>query len=271
VIVVAGLFHKHQLLQASFARSVMDSSAATETEAEFVRRATEAMSSAKASVQTSNPIAVVTPLEPFESLCDLAAPVYASLKDSDAQTIITVSPALTGTFRRMTIPTGDVYRGSTCEMSLDDVIRNELCDEDDDIFADDRGHQPAPVGDHLPFLKALYPEGTLVPIVMGEETLDFCRELSTALAEVMFNKRVMLVATIGAPEGDSDALNVFRDALSRGDIESLQRLHVNKGIQLNGFGALIVVLQAAAERRARDVEILSSSDSAICAIVSRGS
>lgn len=238
---------------------------------ELISHADEAMSSGSISVRSSNPTALLMPLASFEKLCSVAAPAYAALRTSDAQTVITVSPSIDGSFRRITIPTGDVYRGLACELRLDDNIRNELCDEDDDIYADDRGHHPAPAADHLPFLASLFPAGTIVPVVMGEETLEFCHELAAALAEVMFNNRVVLIATVGVPEGEPAALTAFHDALNQGDVERLQHLQVSGDIRLTGFGALLTVLRASAERRAKTVEVLSNGDQAVCAIVSRSS
>src|SRR5690606_37435929 len=70
----------------------------------------------------------------------VAAEAYRLLEGSDVDTAVLVAPSHEGAFGRLSICRADRYRTPLGEVPVNDTFRNELCDEDDDIFLDDRGH-----------------------------------------------------------------------------------------------------------------------------------
>jgi AmmeMemoRadiSam system protein B len=92
----------------------------------------------------------------------LAADVYRSLPSADIDTVLSVAANSGDAFKRITVCSLDAYQTPLGEVNVDDKIRNELCDEDDDIFLDDRGHFLHHGLDiNLPFLQKALQCGTV--------------------------------------------------------------------------------------------------------------
>jgi hypothetical protein len=138
-------------------------------------------------------------------------------------------------------------------------LRNELCDEDDDIFLDNRGHfHTEGVDVQLPFLQSvLGAEFDIVPIVMGDESPEFCRELGHAIGEVMFNRRVLVVASANIVEAAESGLEIFVERFEAGDIPRLMTLMNSETVRVEGKGPIIVALLAAVQNRANYFKILN--------------
>jgi AmmeMemoRadiSam system protein B len=173
--------------------------------------------------------------------------------------VLAVAPSHEGAFGRLAVAKADVYHTPLGEVAIDDNVRNELCDEDDDIFLDDRGHYHVEgVAAMLPFLQvALDGPFSVVPIVMGDESPAFCRELGGAIGEVMYGKRALLVASadvVGAEEG---AVDRFTRAFEAFDTAELLHILGSEALAVEGSGAVIVAALAARHRGATQARVLS--------------
>lgn len=223
-------------------------------------------------------VAAIVPDANLLSGGTVAADVYKVLEGRRYDTVIVVSPSHTGPFGRISICTVDRYRTPLGELRVNDPVRNELCDEDDDIFLDNEGHfHNEGVDVQLPFLQTvLESDFDVVPIVMGDESPDFCRELGHAIGEVMYSRRALLVATANIRGGDRENLESFRDLLESGDVFRLTA-HLNSDkVRVEGKGPLIVALIAAQHRKSNRVHIVElepprdDEPGYVGAVISRG-
>lgn len=179
-------------------------------------------------------------------------------RTADFDTAIVVAPSLDEAFDRIAIARANTYRTPLGSVPVDDRLRNELCDEDDDIFLDDRGHYTAGgVDAQLPFLQEIFGERlSVVPIVMGRETPAFCHELGSAVGEVMYGRRAVLVACADLLAFEEGALERFTEALEAFDTSALMHLLGSERVHVRGMGAVIVAAIAAQRRRANRARIL---------------
>ena len=192
---------------------------------------------------------------------DVAAEVYRTLQGQRFDTVILIAPSHSGEFRRIHICSLDTYRTPVGDLVVNDKVRNELCDEDDDIFLDDRGHfHVEGVDVQLPFLQTVLEGFDIVPIVMGEESPEFCRELGTAVGEVMYNRRTLLVACCDVLAGDAEGLDQLQTHLENADVSRLMTLLNSETVRVEGKGALLVALIAAFHRNASHVHVLRRED-----------
>ncbi|GIV60810.1 MAG: hypothetical protein KatS3mg043_1899 [Rhodothermaceae bacterium] len=181
----------------------------------------------------------------------IAATVYKTLENRRYDTVILVAPSHTGPFRRMTICRVDTYQTPLGALRVNDKVRNELCDEEDDIFLDDTGHFHVDGIDvQLPFLQLMLPAFDIVPVVMGEETPEMCRELGYAIGEVSYNQRTLVVACANVLAAAPEALNRFEEALRALDVSRLMQLLNSEQVLMQGKGAVLVAVLAALHRRA---------------------
>ncbi len=188
-----------------------------------------------------------------------AAAAYALLKGRDFDTVLLISPSHSGSFGRLSICQTDVYHTPLGGIPIDDHLRNELCDEDDDIFLDDTGHYHTEGADvQLPFLQqTLAGEFSAVPIVMGEESPAFCRELGHAVGEVMYGKQAVVIGSCDLLGGDDASLARLREAIEGFDESELMHLLGSEAVTVEGMGALITTMIAAAHRGATHARVLA--------------
>lgn len=221
-------------------------------------------------------LAVIVPDDNFLSSGVIAADVFKSLKGKAYDTVITISPSHTGPFRRMTICSLDTYHTPLGVLPINQSVCHELCDEDDDIFLDDTGHfHPHGIDVQLPFLQSVLHPFDLVPIVMGEETPEFCRELGLAVGEVMFNRKTLVVASVNILSATEKGLAQLNTLFEARDVPRLISLLNSSEINMQGKGPLLVALIASLHRRAKHLSILKmqapghQKDGYLSAILSR--
>ncbi|OZC01833.1 AmmeMemoRadiSam system protein B [Rubricoccus marinus] len=191
-----------------------------------------------------------------------AAAAYAYAKGRSMESVILVSPSHTGDFGRLSICQADTYTTPLGPVAIDDRLRHELCDEDDDIFVDDTGHYHTEGADvQLPFLqRVLEGDFKAVPIVMGEESPAFCRELGHAVGEVLYGHRSLLVGSSDVVGAEDGALDALRDAIETFNTSELMHLLGSEKVKVEGMGSLIVTLLAAQARGANKATILALSE-----------
>jgi hypothetical protein len=187
-----------------------------------------------------------------------AAEAFKLVEGETFDVVLAVAPSHEGAFGRLAVARADAYRTPLGDVPVDDALRNELCDEDDDIYLDDRGHYHAEgVASMLPFLQvALDGPFRVVPIVMGDESSVFCRELGAALGEVMYGKRALLVASADVLGADADALERFTAAFEAFDDAELLHLLGSETLRVEGSGTVIVAALAARHRGATRARVL---------------
>ena len=203
-------------------------------------------------------VAVIVPDTNLLTGGEVAAEVYKLLEGNQYDSVILVSPSHTGNFSRISICSVDEYHTPLGNLAVNDRLRNELCDEDDDIFLDDSGHfHIEGIDVQLPFLQTVLSSAfDIVPIVMGQESPEFCRELGQAIGEVMFSRRVLVVASVNVLKASDEALDSFRTSLEERNLSRLMSLTNSDMVQLEGRGPVLVALIAALHNRVSSVQVL---------------
>lgn len=206
-------------------------------------------------------------------LCALIVP-HADHTDGGALTARVMKAALGGSYRsvivmasgedevagRIHVSRRETYPSAVGAIPVDLRSVDELCDEDDDIYADDRGHfLDEGIGVQLPFLREVLGDFGVVPVIMGDESPDICRELGAAVGEVMYNQPTLLVACVDVLSGDAEALDSFRSMLEAGDLDGMMRCLNSERVRLDGAGPLMAAVIAGQLRHARDVTVLELS------------
>jgi MEMO1 family protein len=203
-------------------------------------------------------VALIVPDSNHLALGPVSAQAYRLLEGLDVKTVLLVGPSHSGEFGRLTICSANHYHSPLGDVSVNDRLRNELCDADDDIFIDDTGHyhtEGAYV--QLPFLQHLLGDDfDIVPIVMGEESPALCRELGMAVGEIMYGHRAIIVGCADLLEIEGDALERFQEALENFNTSELMHLLGSEQLRVEGMGAVITTVLAAQQRGANRARIL---------------
>ncbi len=188
----------------------------------------------------------------------VAADVFKTIAGKAYDTVVIVSSSHTGPFKRMTICNLDSYRTPLGDVPINEKVCHELCDEDDDIYLDDQGHfHNKGIDVQLPFLQTALDNFDIVPIVMGEESPEFCRELGAAIGEIMFNRRTLVVASVDVVSSTREELEKFQQLFESNNTRDLIPMLNRQDMTLQGRGPLIVAMLAAQHRNARRFQVLS--------------
>ena len=222
------------------------------TQPAFLRRQIEHLfAEAQAPAVTGQVVGLVVPAANQLSAGQIAAQVYKALAGAEFDVVVLIEAGRAGRLQRLSICSISEYHTPIGPIPVSDSVRNELCDEDDDIYVDDTGHfQHEGVDVQLPFLQHLLGKFSIVPIVMGSETPELYFELGNAIGEVMYGRRALVVACVdfeGASESDMARFVQGFEAL---DISLLGSLVNSQKVHFHGQGALMAAVVAAGIRRA---------------------
>ncbi len=203
--------------------------------------------------------ALLVPARPVGEAEPVVGAAYRAVEGEPYENIVLVASSAVGAFQRISITEDEVYETPLGAIPIDDVLRNELCDEDDDIFLSRQGHEHNfGIEAQLPFLQcALSHPFSLVPIVMGWETWDFCRELGSALGEVLSVRNALLIAPVEIQSATPEALQELVRLLEGMEPERLSAfLHAQK-VGIQGVGPVLVSYLAALELGANQARVLA--------------
>ena len=118
----------------------------------------------------------------------------------------------------------------------------------------------------LPFLQHMLDEFTLVPVMMGDQSLAACRSLSAALAKVLEDGEALLVASSDLAHLHDYQQVVAHDRVVQKfvndfDPEGLAQSLAKDDAQACGGGPIVTVMLAAKQRGADTAEVLKYMNS----------
>ena len=213
----------------------------------------------------------------------VAAFGYHLLKDKPIERVVVISPSHVIAFQGSAVYDGDAYRTPLGTISVDKEFCRRLVDQDLTINLSDLGHETQRSGrmEHalevqLPFLQRALDDFLLVPIVMGEQDYETCRELGIALAKLIQDKKTIIVASSDLSHFHSYDEAVHLDkkiihAVSEWDHINLSR-NLNRRIwEACGGGPIVATMIAAEELGANQARIIKYANSGDVAIGDKNS
>ena len=224
---------------------------------ELLRDVREYTSPAKTSVGTGRIAAIgcVAPHAGYIYSGGVAGAVYSRL-DIPAHCVI-LCPNHTGKGRPLAIMAKTTWQTPLGEVAADEDLGARLLGRFPALQEDSAAHR----GEHaievqLPFLQALRPQLSIVPIAVSTSDFDVLRGLGEALAEVIGaleedrQEKVLIIASSDMNHYESDAVTRVKDqkAIERVlamDARGLWEVVLNENISMCGFGPTIVMLTAA--------------------------
>lgn len=118
----------------------------------------------------------------------------------------------------------------------------------------------------LPFLQVTLKDFLLTPIVMGDQSFDYCRRLAEAIAEICANKGVLLVASTDLshfhPYGEARRKDqMVLDRVAAYDIEGLAKAFAGGECEACGGGPILAAMLAARTLGANEAQVLHYANS----------
>ena len=197
----------------------------------------------------------------------VAAHAYQLLRDRRFDVVVLVGPSHYVAFNGVALYPGSGFETPFGVARIDDVCAAELMKATPIV----REHAAAHAREHslemqLPFVQRLAPGATIVPLVMGYQTEETARALGDALADVLYRRDALVVASTDLShyhDAETAAAldRVVTDCVSRFDPDALQRALVAQPEHACGGGPTVAVMRAARLLGARDSVVLRYADS----------
>ena len=197
----------------------------------------------------------------------VAGAVYARL-DLPSRYII-LCPNHTGMGKPLAIMTKGAWDTPLGQARVDEEMAEELLHSSKLISDDSDAHRAEHALEvQLPFLQAIQPRFTFVPITVGIGSYDPLRALGEAMASVIVKQkeRVMIVASSDMNHYESDAITRVKDHKAIDQILALDArglfdVIVNEDISMCGYGPTVAMLTAAKMLGATSAELVKYATS----------
>lgn len=194
----------------------------------------------------------------------VAACAYKHLKGKSYPTVVIVSPIHRHYGGRYLVTSNQYYETPFGMVEVDAELVSKLGGEIELNFVDQDAEHSLEI--QLPFLQHMLGEFTLLPVMMGDQGLGACRELSAVLTKVLGEKEALLVAS-----SDLAHLHDYEEVVAHDrfvqrfvndfDPEGLASSLAKNEAQACGGGPIVTVMLTARELGADSAKVLKYMNS----------
>ena len=185
------------------------------------------------------------------------AQAYKLIEGTSYDTVVLIAPGLPESAQRISIPDISSYQTPLGTIPIDEELREELCDESDDIFLNNELlYLTTGIDAQLAFLQSVIGTFKLVPILIGQDNFELGKELGSTLAEVLSHHRTLIVATAEIQQATSEQFKDLKEGLEHFDLGRIIRLIHRTDFILQGESGLMATLLATTQRGAQHARLL---------------
>lgn len=230
------------------------------------------LDNARVTPVTGRPLLLVEPHAGYVYSGSVAAHGYRLIAGHDIRTAIVISPSHVEYFDHIAVYDGDAYETPLGRVAVNRDVVDAIARSHPLIRRSDHGHvRQRTRGEHalevqLPFLQAVGPDCTIVPIVMGDQRWDRCVALGEALAPHLATPGTLIVASSDLSHFHPyDVARVkdahFLDKLAALDARVLYDAVESRSCEACGAGPVIAGLIAASTLGPLTFRLLSAANS----------
>jgi AmmeMemoRadiSam system protein B len=207
---------------------------------------------------------LVSPHAGYSYSGGVAAHAYKQLEAREYPTVVVVSPVHQPYSGRYLATRKSYYETPFGLVPVDTELLGQLGKEIGLTLLDQDGEHSLEI--QLPFLQHMLGEFALLPVMMGDQSLSACQQLSAALVKVLAGKDALLVASSDLAHLHDYQQVVEHDRVVQKfvndfDPEGLAQSLAREEAQACGGGPIVTVMLAARERGADRAEVLKYMNS----------
>ncbi len=213
------------------------------------------------------PTALIVPHAGYRYSGQVAAHAYKRLQNAPFDTVFIIAPSHRVRFSGVSVYDGAGYRTPLGVVPIDRETTTALMQSDDRIRYVPEAHaQEHSLEIQLPFLQTVLGDFTLVPLVMGDQSLSTCRWLSEKAASAARGKSALIVASTDLShyhsyEAAKKLDKVVLDRVAAFDPEGLNRRLASGECEACGGGPMVAAMMAARHLGADDAQVLNYANS----------
>lgn len=127
---------------------------------------------------------------------EVAARFYLLLSKVEATVAVIIAPSHREYFDAISVFCGTAYRTPLGDVRVNREMAGAVLGRGEPFINSWLGHHTEHALEvQLPFLQTVLPTIEIVPIVMGDQRADFCMELGAALADLLKDRRALIIAS----------------------------------------------------------------------------
>jgi AmmeMemoRadiSam system protein B len=154
----------------------------------------------------------------FENACKL----YSNLKDTSYDDVIIIERLGHNYDKLLPMVSNTTFITPLGPVEVNDQLRNEFCDEDDDFFIDDEGYSDRMcIYDHLMMLQSVLGQFRVLSIQVADERPSIVRELASAVTELMRDRNALIVVCSNISGSSEEALENIRKMIDENEFSRL--------------------------------------------------
>jgi AmmeMemoRadiSam system protein B len=135
----------------------------------------------------------------FETACKL----YSNLRGLSYDDVIIIERFGSDNEKLLPMVSNISFVTSLGEVPVNDQLRNDFCDEDDDFFIDDSGlSENMCIYDQLMMLQCVLSDFNVLSIQIADQRPSIIRELATAVSELMRDRNALVIVCSNVSNSD---------------------------------------------------------------------
>lgn len=120
--------------------------------------------------------------------------LYMLLKGATYDTIVFAERRDDEPVKKLPMPSVSEFMTSKGSVPVNDALRNDFCDEDDDFYIDDAAFAPdMAIYEHLPLIQDVLSDFSVVSVPICDSDPAIVREFSYVMSEIMGGRNALLV------------------------------------------------------------------------------
>lgn len=192
----------------------------------------------------------------------VAAHTYHQLSGREYDTVVVISPSHRDFFHGVSVYPGD-YATPLGTVPVDRKLAEELIEATSVVIPSELGHREEHgLEVQLPFLQYVLKDFVLLPLVMGEQDWETSTALGNVLAEILKNRRALIVASSDLSHYHPVRQANHLDHVVIKDLEAFDEKRFHTDIRSHqceacGAGAILATMIASKQLNARHSKVLS--------------
>ncbi|PIS27357.1 MAG: AmmeMemoRadiSam system protein B [Candidatus Marinimicrobia bacterium CG08_land_8_20_14_0_20_45_22] len=194
---------------------------------------------------------IISPHAGYVASGPVAAVGYRFLRKHPFSKIVVIAPSHHEYFRGISVFSGKAYQTPMGEIPVDQKICDLLTERGGVVYRSVKGHQTEhAIEVQLPFLQCIFPEFSLIPIVIGSATMNELDEFALILAEVFEKIEFVVVASsdLSHYHPYPEAVKMDKHLISlleKYDLSALESGYENNSLEACGLAPILTLLKYA--------------------------
>jgi len=212
---------------------------------------------------------IISPHAGFVASGPVAAVGYRFLQKHPFSKVVVIAPSHHEYFRGISVFSGKAYQTPMGEVPVDQKICDLLTGRGGVVYRSMKGHQAEhAIEVQLPFLQNIFPEFSLIPVVIGSVTMNELDEFAFILAEVFAETEFVVVVSSDLSHYHSypEAVKMDKHIISlleKYDLCTLESGYEDNSLEACGLAPILTLLKYAkilGKARCKTLDYRNSGD-----------